>query len=309
MGNLNKVAGAAVVAGAGVLAWSLIEAQSYVVRQVGVPALAPGTKPIRILHVSDLHMTPGQTRRAKWVRSLANFRPDLVVNTGDNLAHVDAVPTTLKALEPLLEFPGVFVHGSNDYFAPRLKNPLAYVRRPTEVRDGAVSLDTDSLTRGFTTAGWLDLNNARGELHLSGHHVTFVGLADAHLGRDQLPPPAAAEGGGAAQGDLRIGVTHAPYARALGALRADGASVLLAGHTHGGQVRLPGYGALTTNSDLDNARARGIHGWPGPRPDAPGGADNAWLHVSAGAGTSPFTPVRLACRPEATLLTLLPREE
>lgn len=309
MGILKKVAGATVVAGAGVLAWSLIEAHSYVVRQVGVPALAPGTKPIRILHVSDLHMTPGQARRTKWVRSLALFRPDLVVNTGDNLAHEDAVPAALAALEPLLEFPGVFVHGSNDYFAPRMKNPLAYVRRPTEVRDGAVSLDTEQLTRAFTTAGWLDLNNARGELTLSGHNVSFVGLADAHLGRDQLPEPTTTEGDATSTDDLRIGVTHAPYARALGALHADGASVLLAGHTHGGQVRVPGYGALTTNSDLDNKRARGVHGWPGPRPDAPGGVASSWLHVSAGAGTSPYTPVRFACRPEATLLTLLPREQ
>ena len=308
MGTLNKVAGATLVVGAGVLAWSLVEAQSYVVRQVAVPALSPGSKPIRILHVSDLHMTPGHKRRTKWVRSLAHYRPDLVVNTGDNLAHVDAVPAALEALGPLLEFPGVFVHGSNDYFAPRFKNPLAYVRRSSEVSEGAVSLDTDSLTAGFTSAGWLDLNNARGELNVSGMRVSFVGLADAHLDRDRLPAPASVDGEGSDKGDLRIGVTHAPYARALGALHADGASVLLAGHTHGGQVRVPGYGALTTNSDLDHERARGVYGWPGPRPDAPGGATSSWLHVSAGAGTSPYTPVRLACRPEATLLTLLPRE-
>lgn len=308
MNILSKVAGATVIAGAGVLAWSLVEAQSYVVRQVSIPALKPGSKPIRILHVSDLHMTPSQRRRTRWVRSLALYRPDLVVNTGDNLAHVDAVPTALEALGPLLDFPGVFVHGSNDFYAPRFKNPLAYVRRSSEVREGAVALDTDSLTNAFTVAGWLDLNNARGELTLGGNRVSFVGLADAHLDRDRLPA-APADGEGASEGDLRIGVTHAPYARALGALHADGASVLLAGHTHGGQVRVPGYGALTTNSDLDPGRARGVHGWPGPRPDAVGGATSSWLHVSAGAGTSPFTPVRLACRPEATLLTLLPREE
>lgn len=307
MGILRKVAGATVVAGAGALAWSLIEAQSYVVRQVGIPALAPGSKPIRMLHLSDLHMTPGQKRRTNWVRSLARYRPDVVVNTGDNLAHVDAVPAALEALGPLLEFPGVFVHGSNDFYGPRVKNPLAYMRRSSVVDVGEAELDTESLTRGFTSAGWLDLNNARGELELSGTKVSFVGLADAHLDRDRLPAPTEADVDD--QASLRIGVTHAPYARALGALRADGASVLLAGHTHGGQVRVPGYGALTTNSDLETQRARGVHGWPGPRPDVPGGETSAWLHVSAGVGTSPYTPVRLACRPEATMLTLLPREQ
>lgn len=306
MAKVNKVVYSTLAVGAGVLAWSLLEAHSYVVRQYAVPALAPGTKPIRILHVSDLHMTPGQTRRTRWVRSLARFRPDVVVNTGDNLAHVDAVPAVLEALEPLMEYPGVFVHGSNDFYGPSVKNPLKYVSRSSEVKEGSTKLDTESLTRGFTEAGWLDLNNARGELELSGHRVSFVGLADAHLDRDRLPAPYDTETEDHV--DLRIGVTHAPYARALGALRADGASVLLAGHTHGGQVRVPGYGALTTNSDLETERARGVHGWPGPRPDEPGGETSAWLHVSAGVGTSPYTPVRLACRPEATVLTLLPRE-
>lgn len=306
MGALNKVLGGTVAVGAGVLAWSLLEARSYVVRQYAVPALAPGSKPIRVLHVSDLHMTPGQTRRTRWVRSLARYRPDVVVNTGDNLGHVNAVPAALEALDPLLEFPGVFVHGSNDFYGPRMKNPLAYVRRTSAVDAGEAELDTESLTRGFTSAGWLDLNNARGELELSGTKVSFVGLADAHMDRDRLPAPSETDVDHEAS--LRIGVTHAPYARALGALRADGASVLLAGHTHGGQVRVPGYGALTTNSDLETQRARGVHGWPGPRPDVPGGETSAWLHVSAGVGTSPYTPVRLACRPEATMLTLLPRE-
>ncbi len=297
-----KTAGVVATAGAGVLAWSLAEARSYVVRQVAAPVLEPGSRPIRILHLSDLHLTPAQQHRVQWVRSLARFRPDLVVNTGDNLAHVDAIPTVLHALEPLLKVPGVFVHGSNDFFAPVPKNPLKYLRRPTEVKAGAKPLDTDSLTQGFTDAGWLDLNNERGALELGGQHVTFVGLADAHLDRDELPPASDDAG------DLRIGVTHAPYVRALNALRGDGAAVILAGHTHGGQVQVPGYGALVTNCDLDTGRAKGLHGWPGPRPDAPGGADSTWLHVSAGVGTSPYAPVRLACRPEATMLTLMPRE-
>ncbi|GMA86526.1 hypothetical protein GCM10025868_17760 [Angustibacter aerolatus] len=75
---------------------------------------------------------------------------------------------------------------------------------------------------------------------------------------------------------------------------------------------MPGYGALVTNCDLDRRRARGLsRWWPGagtvsPRAAAP--RDAAWLHVSAGLGTSPYTPVRFACRPEATLLTLRARD-
>ncbi|WP_084128197.1 metallophosphoesterase [Demequina sp. NBRC 110055] len=299
---MKRVLGTAVAAGVGVLAWSLVEAQSFTVRQISAPVLAPGSKPIRILHLSDLHLTPSQRRKVAWVRHLASFRPDLVVDTGDNLAHVDAVPTALEALEPLLAFPGVFVHGSNDYFAPTPRNPLKYLREPTQASAGATALDTAALTAGLTEGGWTDLNNVRASLEIAGTTVDFVGLDDPHIGRDRLPEPAAG-----AEAALRIGVVHAPYLRALGQLREDGAEVILAGHTHGGQVNVPFRGALVTNCDLDTARASGLHGWPGPRPDEQGGSESAWLHVSAGLGTNPYTPVRLACRPEATMLTLLPR--
>ena len=101
--------------------------------------------------------------------------------------------------------------------------------------------------------------------------------------------------------DLAVAVAHAPYLRVLDRFTADGYALVLAGHTHGGQLRLPGYGALVTNCDLDPARARGLH-----RHSA--GGRSAWLHVSAGLGTSPYAPVRFGCRPEATLLTLVPAD-
>jgi len=60
-----------------------------------------------------------------------------------------------------------------------------------------------------------------------------------------------------------------------------------------------------TNCGIDRARARWLHRWAEPTPEQPTGT---WLHVSAGLGTSPYAPVRFACPPEATLLTLTARE-
>ncbi|HVQ18088.1 MAG TPA: metallophosphoesterase, partial [Actinomycetes bacterium] len=95
---------------------------------------------------------------------------------------------------------------------------------------------------------------------------------------------------------------HAPYLRVLDQFARDGYDAIFAGHTHGGQVCVPWYGALVTNCDLEPARVRGLHRHPADsRPSDPG---SSWLHVSAGLGTSPYAPIRLACRPEATLLTL-----
>ena len=92
-------------------------------RRVTVPVLDPEAAPLRVLHVTDLHLTPAQQGKAAWVRRLATLQPDLVVNTGDNLAHPDAVDSALFALDPLLDVPGVFVMGSNDYYGPVWKNP------------------------------------------------------------------------------------------------------------------------------------------------------------------------------------------
>jgi predicted MPP superfamily phosphohydrolase len=95
---------------------------------------------------------------------------------------------------------------------------------------------------------------------------------------------------------LRVGVAHAPYQRVLDAFVADGAELILAGHTHGGQLRLPGIGALVTNCDLPRRQARGVSDWRGVP-----------MNVSAGMGASPYSDYRLLTPPEATLLTLRAR--
>src|SRR5690349_2140481 len=93
-------------------AWGY-ERKAFRLREYDVPVLAAGAQPLRVLHISDMHVTPGQEWKVNWIRSLAELEPDLVVDTGDNMAHLQAVPETLRALEPLLARPGAFVPGSN----------------------------------------------------------------------------------------------------------------------------------------------------------------------------------------------------
>lgn len=304
-GLFGRVAGSTVLAGVAALAYARCEAEMFTLRRVTVPVLPAGARDMTVLHVSDLHLTPRQRRKIAWVRELADLAPDFVVDTGDNMAHLDVLPDLLHALEPLMAFPGAFVMGSNDYYSPHRKNPANYLLkdpRPPRV-PRKPDLPAAKLAAALAEAGWIDLDNNRARAVIGGLDVALVGMDDPHIDRDRMPPADPAT----SSAELRLGVVHAPYVRALEALRADGSDLIIAGHTHGGQLCVPGFGALVTNCDLDRGRAKGLHGWPGARPDEFGGHDSTWLHVSGGLGTSPYTPVRFACRPSATLLTLTAR--
>ena len=268
------------------------EVRSFRLRRVTVPVLPAGQPPLRILQITDLHMTPGQHKKQRWVRSLAALKPDLVLDTGDNLAHLQAVPSVLYAIEPLLELPGAFVLGSNDYFAPHAKNPARYLMKDDGKRFDTVDLPWRDLRDAMSGAGWADLTNARARVKVGDREVELVGVDDPHVWRDRYDEVA---GPPSTEADLSLGVVHAPYLRVVDRMAADGFPLVVAGHTHGGQLRIPGYGALVSNCDLDPKRARGLSRH----------TDDTLLHVSAGLGTSPYTPVRFACPPEATLLTLV----
>jgi uncharacterized protein len=284
-------------AGSGCLAYArLYEVNAFRLRRVAVPVLPQGARPIRVLHLSDVHMTPYFRARQRWLSTLGALEPDLVINTGDNLAHQEAVPFVLGSFGRLLDFPGVYVWGSNDYYAPTFKNPLRYFEGPsTRDRRSPQTLPWQDLGRSFKEAGWIDLTHTRASLEIKGVRLGFRGTDDPHLGQDhyaEVAGPISRD-----EIDVAIGVTHAPYRRVIDAMAYDGHDLIIAGHTHGGQVCVPFYGALVTNCDLDTRRAKGLS-------THSAGGHTSWLHVSAGVGTSPYAPIRFACPPEATLLTL-----
>lgn len=301
---IRSVAGAAVAGaalGAGALAYGrFVEPNQFVMRDETLPVLPFGARPLRVLHLSDIHLVPGQSNKVRWLRELATLAPDLVVNTGDNLSHVNAVGPLLDALEPLLSFPGVFVPGSNDYYAPVRKNPFTYFTPGSRVRQEPRALPWQEMFQAFGNAGWVDLTNRNQSKVYNAMRLDFSGVDDPHLDRDIFSGFPQGSGTSPGAPHVRIGVVHAPYQRVLNEFTDAGADLILAGHTHGGQVCIPGYGALTTNCDLPTWRASGLTQWDYDGKSAP-------LNVSAGIGTSRFAPVRIACKPEAVLLTLTAR--
>ncbi|GAB47539.1 metallophosphoesterase [Mobilicoccus pelagius] len=307
MHTLTSAAVSTGLAGAGAVAYgSLVERNAFTLRRYVLPVLPVGRGPIDVLHLADAHLLPTQRRKRAWISSLAELEPDAVINTGDNIAHPESIGPLMEALEPFRGLPGAFVLGSNDYFAPGRKNPVDYlVRKKPKPR--TPRLPTDVLVGELRDSGWVDLTNARGRMSVRGLDVELVGVDDPHLHYDRYDEVA---GPADPRADLTMGVVHAPYTRVLDAMTADGADLVLAGHTHGGQLAVPFYGAIVTNCDIDRQRVKGVsRWWPGANgvDSAQAPDDAAWLHVSAGLGTSPYAPIRFACRPEASLLTLVPR--
>jgi uncharacterized protein len=267
----------------------------YQLREASVPILPDRARDIRILHFSDLHLTPSRTREIADIKSWASIKPDLVISTGDFLAHPDAIDIALEALNSLLDVPGLYVFGSNDYYAPRFKNPFLYLKKDDGTRKLGSKLDSERLDVELSRSGWINLNNRRTSIEIKGTTIDARGTDDAHLELDDYSKVA-----GKPNGDISIGVTHAPYKRVLNGMKIDSLDLVFAGHTHGGQVRVPWIGgskSLTTNCDLPNWRSRGLTK-----------VDNEpWLNVSAGMGFSPFAPIRIFCPSEVTILTLTPK--
>ena len=253
-------------------------------------AILPGGGPqtLRILHLSDLHFVRRDARKARFLASLP--KADVTVVTGDFLAEPEAVETVVDALGATRgRLASWFVLGSNDYYVPRPVNPFRYLvprtrRRPRTSRRGR----SGDLIRELEAAGWRDLTNVRSEIDLDGLPVELLGLDDAHVSRQDLrvaPRRAPARFG--------IAVMHSPDSAPEAV--ACGYRLVVAGHTHGGQIRLPIVGAIVTNSNLPRRVASGLFRLGG-----------GLVHVSAGLGTSKFAPFRFLCPPEATLLELRP---
>ncbi|WIM67928.1 metallophosphoesterase [Corynebacterium breve] len=294
MVKFSSILGAAAamgIAGAATIAYGVSELNKFQLKTYELPLLQTGTlrgkDAFTILHVSDLHMIPGQDTKIAWVSALDALDPDLVINTGDNLSDERAVPDVLRALGPLLNRPGAFVFGTNDYWAPQMVNPFKYLTG-SKREPSYVDLPWKGMRAAFIEHGWQDATHKRIEFQTSGVRLALAGVDDPHHDFDDYSLVAGAPNEDA---DLSIALLHAPYRRTLDQFETDGYQLALAGHTHGGQICLPGERAIVTNADIDRERASGLHRY-----------GSMWLEVTNGLGTSKFAPVRIFCRPSATLI-------
>jgi predicted MPP superfamily phosphohydrolase len=255
-----------------------------------LPPGAPGDeRRLTILHLSDLHFVRRDRKKARFLASLP--RADVTIVTGDFLAEPEAVETAVGSIRQVRgRRASWFVLGSNDHYVPKPLNYFKYFvkrRKRRFARRGRV----EDLIQGLTEDGWVDLTNVRELVDVDGVPIELLGLDDAHLRwQDLRVAPRQAND------RLGVAVMHSPDSAPESA--ALGYDLLVAGHTHGGQVCVPGLGALVTNSSMPPRLAAGLIRM-----------GTAILHTSPGLGTSKYAPFRFACRREATLLELSVRTD
>lgn len=248
---------------------------------------------VTILHIADTHLWSASTAIERWLRDLPrtlDIVPDVVIGTGDFIEDDAGIDRFLSAVAGIdARYGKYYVFGSHDYYQSRFKPVTRYFSSRREMP--TVRADTPRLQRGLEDLGWHPLLNDDHVLEIDGSRVRLSGVDDPYIHRHRIDHLKRS-----IDDDLAIGLMHSPELVSEWALH--GYDLALAGHTHGGQIRLPAIGALVTNSTLPTALAMGAH-----RVGA------AWLYVSPGLGTSRFAPIRFMARPTATLIrTVAPRE-
>ena len=282
--------GATLGAAAALYAWWESTAVEVSERRLAIPDLPPGLDGLRILHVSDTHFPADGDSVGRFVERIRRLDYDLVCCTGDYVETAAGWDAAGDALTQLRAPFGVFATlGAHDYCPPvrtrdewlaynldrargvprRFVNPAPFVER---------------LERGGITV----LRNEWRSVEIGGELVRIGGAGDdsARMARleSALPP----------LGGFGLLLTHSPDAALRLPPRVEGGtSLMLSGHTHGGQIRAPGWGAPLRHSRfVSREQPAGVFEHLGTT-----------VVVNRGFGTA-HVPLRFACRPEIGLLTL-----
>lgn len=237
---------------------------------VVVPGLLSGLEGLRVLHASDLHLRPGSELAHELPELAARTPHDLALYTGDFIDDDNGIAPVAAILARMPRVEGAYgVLGNHDY------RPFGHVRGANDVA---------ALRAALCDAGVEVLTNTARPI--CGGELFIAGVDDPATDRDDLDRTMS----GVPAGACCLLLSHTPdIALRLGQYRPD---LILAGHTHGGQIRLPLVGPLITMSKLPRGRVMGLQEYEGVP-----------LFVTRGVGYSGLN-IRVGCPAEVALLTL-----
>lgn len=274
---------------------SMIEARRYRLDSVRVNTGLAG-KPddeddlmrLRILHLSDLHLSAPETHKLEFLRRATDAQYDLIVITGDIFENYSGISYADKIISRPPRIGTYAVLGNHDYYDYNMLHRtvgrvIRKWRAPDKTRDVAPMISALESV-GINVLRNETRNFPEEKLHIVG--IDYPGIRDEHL--DRLVAEAA-------DGQLVLTLMHMPDR--LDRLHKAGVHLAFGGHTHGGQVRIPLWGPLITNSDLPRHEASGLI-WRGATA----------IHVSRGVGADPRTNFRLFCPPHGSIIELCHRK-
>lgn len=231
---------------------------------IATPKLPPGSSPIRIVHISDTHCEPFVRLEERLPGIIADLKPDLIVFTGDASNNPEGVPTFR-----------------------RLISDLAAIA-PTYACRGNWDWRSDAGSKLYIGTGATELVNRGTLINVRGSRVYLAGMPAT------LTPYSGIAFRKAPADCPTVLLAHYPDHIEDMAGRVD---VYLAGHTHGGQVALPFYGAILTFTRHDKKYESGLYH-----------VGQTWLHISRGIGMEGKVPgVRFCSRPDVSLIVLIPQ--
>jgi uncharacterized protein len=237
---------------------------------------------LKILHLSDLHLACPESHKLEFLRRVSDNDYDLVFLSGDVFEDYSGTPYASEILARRPRLGAYAVLGNHDYYEYTMfhKTIGRLVRR---YRHPAFTRDVTPLIASLEAGGFTVLRN--NTVNLADAGISIVGIDYPGPGASDLRTLIAQ----APAGNLIILLAHMPWH--LDLLAGCGVDLALCGHTHGGQICLPGIGAIFTDSDMPGHQASGLIA-----------RGDTTIHISRGLGADPKTNYRLFCPPTATAL-------
>jgi predicted MPP superfamily phosphohydrolase len=267
-----------------------IEPRRFRVQNITLPCRDGVVTPLRVLHITDTHFHGRDGVMLDFLRRLADAEEfDLVFYTGDLIHCPNGIASLIEAVslfEPRLGSYAVL--GGHDYV--QVKAPSVYWHMLTlrRLRWACRPNPVDHLVEQLEAGGVTVLSDQSARVECpDGRRLTLVGLRDAF----QFEPDYESAWRDVEPDEPVVVLAHSPDVLPEAARR--GAVAAFFGHTHGGQIRLPGVGALVTRTSMPRAATRGVFR-----------CGETSCVVNCGLGAAPATPFRLRCPPEVVVAEL-----
>lgn len=244
-------------------------------------------RPLKLLHLSDTHLRVGDAAKMDFIRRATDDDYDFVFYTGDIAEEPEAEKLVPSLLTRSPRHGAYAVFGNHDHLRLSMAEHLYEFAFSKPSRRHGYS-DVEAM-RAHMQEGdrWRVLVNETARHDIDGASVLVAGVDDPYTGQGDLQVTMRH----VKQADVLIGLVHVPTD--LASFSQRGFHLVLSGHTHGGQVRLPLIGAIKTQCDLPTRHARGLH-W----------VERTAVHVSQGLGAGKPTRARFLCPPTAYVITL-----